>query len=115
MQTLIATWLNTQLPGFDCPHSVCWEDSGEATAKEYDAHRHDTCISIATKGGGRQWHLFPGIAAEAYYYPFGGVWGLRGGCVEPESLGVINPLATDDEINNAISALPIEYRVAITR
>jgi hypothetical protein len=115
MQTLIATWLNTQVPGFDCPHSVFWEDGSEAAEKDHYAHRRDTCISVAIKSGGRHWHLFPDVVAEAYYCPHGRVWGVRGDGIEPESLGITDPLATDDEINNAISALPIEYRVKITR
>jgi len=115
MRTLIAVWLKTQEPGFDYPHSIFWEDGREATEKDFHAHRRDTRISVATKSGGRRWHLFPDVVAEAYYCPFGGSWGLRGDCVEPESLGVTNPLATDDEIDNAISALPIEYRVKIVR
>jgi hypothetical protein len=115
MQTLVATWLSSQVPGLDCPYSVCWEDGSEATEKDYDSHRRDTRISVPTNSGGCTWHFFPDVVAEAYYCPVGGVWGLRGDCVDPVSLCITNPFASDDEINNAISALPIEYRVKIIR
>jgi len=114
-RTLIVAWLRTQQPGFVHPHSIFWEDGSAAIDKDYSAHRLDTRISVPTNSGGCTWHFFPDVVAEAYYCPVGGVWGLRGDCVDPVSLCITNPFASDDEINNAISALPIEYRVNVVR
>jgi hypothetical protein len=61
------------------------------------------------------WYLFPDVIAEVFYCHYGKVWGIRGDGVQPESLDISAPKATDFAIVLAVSALPIEYRVRIIR
>jgi hypothetical protein len=112
---LIATWLSSQEPACDAPHSVMWGDGHAATMGEFWEHCEDTRLCIVTDGGGLEWHFFPDVIAEVFYCPRGRVWGVRGDGVEPASLYVTDPDATDAEIHWALGALPIWYRARIVR
>ena len=112
---LIATWLSTQEPACDAPHEITWGDGHKATMTEYLEHCGDTRFCVTLDDGGFQWHFFPDVVAQVYFCPIGKVWGVRGDWVEPASLYVSDPDATDDEIHWALGALPIWYRAKIVR
>jgi hypothetical protein len=112
---LIATWLESQVSTLEDPHSVIWEDGRSATMKEFWEHSDDTRLCIAVNGGDIEWHLFPDVVAEVYWCRHGRVWGVRGDGVEPRSLWVTDPNASDYELECALSANPIVYRARIVR
>ena len=62
-----------------------------------------------------EWHIYPEIVGEVYWCPYGRVWGIRGDGVEPDSLPLDDPDATDGQIEIALMALPMRYRVRIVR
>jgi len=97
------------------PHSVVWEDGRPATIQEFWEHSEDTRLCIVPEGGGWEHHIFPEIVAEVFYCHHGRVWGVRGDGVEPASLGVTNPNASDHALQMALSAMPIVYRAKIIR
>ena len=112
---LIATWLKTQEPDLEDPHSVVWGDGRTATLEEYWAHSDDTRICVVPEGGGLAYHLFPDIVAEVFWCRHGRVWGVRGDGVESSSLYVTDPNASDHALQSALSAMPIVYRAKIVR
>ena len=112
---LVATWLNSQESTLEDPHTVVWDDGHTATTKEFREHSDDTRLCIAQKGGGIEWHLFPDVVAEVFWCRHGRVWGVRGDGVEPASLYVTDPNATDDVLQWALSTMQIVYRAKIVR
>jgi hypothetical protein len=115
MMKLIATWLPTQEPDIEAPHSIIWEDGSTASMEDYNAHCGDTSFCVATDIGGWEWHIFPDITAEVFYCPHGRVWGLRGDGVVPTSLYITDPHATDSELQSALVSLLTWYRTKIVR
>jgi hypothetical protein len=112
---LVATWLKSQESTLEDPHTVTWDDGHTATMKEFWDHSDDTRLCIAQKGGGIEWHLFPDVVAEVYWCRHGRVWGIRGDGVEPASLYVNDPNASDDVLEFALNAMPVVYRAKINR
>lgn len=112
---LTATWLMEQDPNYDMPNSICWDDGRLGTYEEFREHYSDTSFSTDTPNGSHQMHIFPDIVGEVYYCEFGRVWGLRGEGVNATSLGLTDPVASDNQIYCALLSLPIQYRATITR
>jgi hypothetical protein len=112
---LIATWLKNQEPARDAPHSVLWGDVHPVTLEEYRAHIEDTKLCVALDDGRFEWHYFPDVDVTVFYCQVGRVWGIRGDGIEPASLYVTDPSASDMELYWALGALPIWYQAKIVR
>ncbi len=112
---MTATWLQNQDIAYDVPISIRWEDGRIATYEEFCAHYGDTSFMGETQDGSQQMHIFPDVVAEAYYCPYGHIWGLRGDGVEPVTLGLTDANATDQEIGSAVLRLSMLYRINIRR
>ena len=112
---LIATWLKTQEPDLEDPHSVVWEDGSKATLADYWEHSKDTRFCIVPDGGGWEWHFLPDIVADAFWCRDEGTWRVRGDGVVPSSLYLTNPNASDGDLEFALSAMPVWHRTNIVR
>lgn len=112
---LVATWLKTQESTLEDPHTVVWDDGQTASMKEFWDHSDDTRLCVAQKGGNTEWHLFPDVIAEVYWCRHWSSWGVRSDGVEPASLYLRNPNATDDDLQLALSTMQIVYRAKIVR
>jgi hypothetical protein len=94
---------------------MAWEDGRIGTFEELRVHRNDTHRLIRRADGSSELHVYTEVVGEVYYCPYGGVWGIRGEGVEMTSLPLEDPHASDCEIELALVALPMHYRVRISR
>ena len=112
---LTAIWQKGKVPGGDLPERIVWEDGTDGTLDDYRAHCNDTRRTVRRWNGKMEWHIYPEIVGGVYWCSYGRVWGIRGEGIESDSLPLDDSDATDGQIEIALMALPMRYRVRIVR
>ena len=112
---LTAKWYKGRNPKRDPPDLLLWEDGRVGTFEELRVHRDDTHRVIRRADGSSELHIYTEIIGEVYYCPYGQIWGIRGEGVEMASLPLDDSRASDWDIELALVALPMHYRVKIVR
>lgn len=115
MMALIAKWATYQGATLQPPHLVQWEDGTPATPEDYRKHIGDTHMWVIKSTTCIERRIFPDVVADVHYDACAGTWAITGKGVQPATLALRNPNATDDQIVEELYTFPVVYRVRIHR